>query len=309
MVAVGSMLTVSSGTLGALDTQAEPLRFGLRDDGARIAYSDHGPVSGQPVLLVHSSVTTRIAARVLVVALQEAGFRPISIDRPGFGLSDMVRGRDPFAAAAADMVRLADELKIERWSVVARGGAQALVAMQRVAPARLGRVVLINPDPHTVAEGRRQGPVGLFKELYWRNPRFIETGAKLLASQLTLPRFHRMVAAAMAGSPPDEAALNLPGLVQDWYRAVRLFATGRIAGYVAEQRWLAQPPPEALMPVLGTDDWRIVVGGHDTLHDPAHVVDYWRMLLPDASVSLAPAYGRLLALAAPHLVIEALTTR
>ena len=306
MAAIAAMLSASGGSVGALDTQAEPLRFTLRPDGSRIAYSDYGPASGAPVLLVHSSVTTRIASRSLVAALKGAGWRPISIDRPGFGLSDMVTGRDPFEAAAQDMVWLADALGVRRWSVLARGGAQAMVALQRTAPERLGRVVLVNPDPPTAAEGRRYGPLGVFKDLYWRSPHLIEAGARLMSGQLTLPRLHRMLARSVAGSPPDEAALLTPGLVEDYHRAVRPFATGRVAGCVAEQRWLAHPPADAQVPVHGAGDWRVLVAGHDTLHDPAQVLSYWQALLPEARFQLLPDDGRLVALARPEAVIAAL---
>ena len=48
--------------------------------------------------------------------LQEQGFRPVSLDRPGFGLTEPPRDagawrEDPFAAAAQDMRLVADELK------------------------------------------------------------------------------------------------------------------------------------------------------------------------------------------------------
>src|SRR6185312_9257258 len=108
---------------------AEPLRMMPRADGTRIAWSDYGPASGKPVLVVHSSMTSRPVSRALVTALQAAGVRPIAIDRPGFGMSDpfpgMEPGRhDPFAVAARDVASLCRKLKIASLDVVARGGAQ-----------------------------------------------------------------------------------------------------------------------------------------------------------------------------------------
>lgn len=307
MAAVAAIMTATGGSVGCLDPQVEPLRFALRTDGTRIAYSDYGPLGGRPLLLVHSSMTSRIASRALVASLQNAGFRPVSMDRPGFGLTDMIDTCDPFDAAAADMIRLSQVLRIDQWAVVARGGAQAVLSLRRVRPDLLGRVVLVNPDVHTTAEARRQGPLGAIKDLYWRNPTIVRTVARILASQLTQPRLRKMLALSVAGSPPDEDALALPGLVEDYHRSVRLFATGRIHGYVAEQLWFANRPTGASLPVRGTDNWRVLVGGHDTLHDPNEVVHCWRTLLPDAKVELLADQGRLLAMANPGAVVKALT--
>jgi len=306
MSVVAAMLRATAGSVGALDPVSEPLRFALRDDGSRVAYSDYGPPDGRPVLVVHSSMTTRIVSRRLLRALQERGFRPVSIDRPGFGLSDVRAGdgRDPFEQAADDVALVSRRLRIGRWDVVARGGAQAVMAIERAHPGLLGHVVLVNPDPRTDAEGRRAGPLGFFKELYWRNPPLIRAGARLLASQLSGARFARILARSVRGSPPDEAALALPGLVEDYHRSVRAFATGRIEGYVAEQQWFAGgPEPE---PIRDTRRWRVLIGAHDMLHDPNAVGRYWRRLLPDAAFETVAGQGRLMALAAPDIVADAL---
>jgi pimeloyl-ACP methyl ester carboxylesterase/DNA-binding CsgD family transcriptional regulator len=306
MAAVSAIMTATGGSIGCLDPQVEPLRFALRPDGTRIAYSDYGPVGGRPLLLVHSSMTSRIASRALVASLQNAGFRPVSIDRPGFGLTDMIDTNEPFDAASEDIKSLSKALNIRQWAVVARGGAQAVLSLRHACPEILGRVVLVNPDVNTTSGGRRHGPLGAIKDLYWRNPKIIRTVARILASQLTEPRLRQMLALSVAGSPPDEAALGVPGLVEDYHRSVRLFATGRIHGYVAEQIWFANRPAGVCLPVKGTDDWRVLVGGRDTLHDPEEVVRYWRTLLPDARVELLPDQGRLLAMANPEVVVKAL---
>lgn len=306
MGAVAAMLRATGGSVGSLDPAFEPLRFALRPDGSRIAYSDYGPAGGRPVLVVHSSMTTRIVARNLVRALQARGFRPVSIDRPGFGLSDLREGdgRGPFEQAADDLAIVTERLGVTRWDVVARGGAQAVHAAARAYPALFDRVVLVNPDPQTDAEGRRSGPLGFFKELYWRNPALIRAGARVLANQLTRERLASILGRSVKGSPPDEEAVANPALIDDYHRSVRAFATGRIEGYVAEQQWFVSGrPPE---PIAGTHRWHMLIGAHDTLHDPDLVARYWGRVLPDAAITIVPGQGRMLALAAPELVVEAL---
>lgn len=288
---------------------AEPLRMLPRADGSRVAWSDYGPASGKPVLVVHSSMTSRPVSRGLVAALQAEGLRPIAIDRPGFGMSDPIDGaepgrHDPFAAAVADVLLVCRKLGISALDIVARGGAQHVLALADTAPGLIDRVVLVNPDPHTQEEGRRAGPLGAVKEAYFRNPRLVAMMGRLIAAHLTRERLLRMMERSFAGSPPDQMALRDPQVVTDYYRAVRMFAAGRIAGYVNEQ--IAMATATRPSPRVGTRRWSVIVGEHDTLHDPAEVHAYWRAVLPDARFVEAKGAGRLLALTEPHRVASAL---
>lgn len=309
MSALAALLGATRGQLGFADPQAEPLRLLPRADGTRIAWSDYGPAGARPVLIVHSSMTSRIAPSGLVTALQDASFRVLSIDRPGFGMTDTVPGsrageHDPFDASAHDVIALLDALRLPVIDVVARGGAQAVLALARLAPGRLGKVVLVNPDPPSVADGRRHGPLGAFKEAYLRRPELIGAFARLLAGSLTRERLNRMVRQSMRGSPPDEAAATDPRMAEDYWRSVRMFATGRIEGYVNEQVAIARGGE--LEPMPGLTHWSILIGAHDTMHDPRQVERYWRDVLPDSHFALAPEAGRFLAMTHAYRVVEAL---
>jgi pimeloyl-ACP methyl ester carboxylesterase/DNA-binding CsgD family transcriptional regulator len=294
--------------IGFLEPGAEPLQFVLRREGGRIAVSDYGPRSGRPVLVVHSSLTTRVVARGLARALQSAGLRPISVDRPGFGLTDEPARQavqHHYEAAARDTVQVLDHLKIRRADVVARGGAQFVLALARLAPDRLGRVLLVNPDPHSAASTRDMGLYGVMKTAFARNPAIIRMSAAIIARQFTLEGVERILQRAMVGSPPDEAAVRDPEILRDYFRAQRPFATGRIAGAVAEQTDFARGrQPE---PLVGTTAWKVLIGAFDTLHDPQQVLAYWRDVLPDAEFEVVPDAGRLLALSHPDHVVRALT--
>ncbi|HWU14609.1 MAG TPA: alpha/beta fold hydrolase [Caulobacter sp.] len=308
--ALNWMMRSTGGDIGVIEAGAEPLRLIHRPGGGRIAVSDYGPASGRPVLVVHSSMTSRVVARGLRRALQAAGFRPISIDRPGFGLTDEIEGlrpglHDPYVAAVDDALIVLDTLKLNTIDIVARGGAQFVVALHDVAPSRLKRVVLVNPDPPTEASDRRIGPFGVLKEAFRRNPAIIRVWAGLVGRQLTYTRVSRMLERSMQGSPPDEAAARDPEIVQDYFRAVRTFATGRYAGYINEQvdfarRGRGQPQ------IDGTFNWLVMVGAQDTLHDPQEVIAYWRAILVDAQFQRVEDGGRLLALSQPHSVVEGL---
>lgn len=303
------MMQATAGSIGAFDTARKPLRFALRPDGSRVAFSDYGPASGRPVLVVHSSMTTRFVSRRLVKALQARGFRPMAIDRPGFGLSDPMAGllaglHNPFAAAADDVALVAAEARVRRFDVVSRGAAHHLLALGRTCPQLLGRVIITNPDPDSHSDPRRTGVIGAFKESYLRRPGIVRTMARIICTQLSEAKFPALLARTLEGSPPDAAAMAHPDIVEDYWRSVRPFATGRIEGYVNEQMNHATMPPAEPLP--GTRNWHFMVAGHDVLYDPAVVLEYWQRTLPDASNEIVHEAGRLMAMTHADLVAERL---
>lgn len=308
--ALSCTTAATRGYVALAHEHAEPLRMMPREDGSRIAWSDYGPASGKPLLVVHSSMTSRPVSRRLVAALQAQGCRPIAIDRPGFGMSDPLVGiepgkHDPFAAAVPDVLSVCRKLRIASLDIVARGGAQHVLALADAAPELLDRVVLVNPDPHTEEHGRRSGPLGAVKEAYFRNPRLVAVMARLIAAHLTPERLARMMERSFASSPPDKEALRDPQVLSDYYRAVRMFAAGRVAGYVNEQ--IAMATATRPQPRPACDRWAVVIGEHDTLHDPGDVRAYWQGILPGAAFVDAAGAGRLLALSDPQRVARILS--
>lgn len=286
----------------------EPLGLFRRPDGSQVAYSDYGPRSGRPVLVLHSSSSSRPAPSLLVKALQARGFRPIGLDRPGFGLTDphpdRELGRDlPFDAAVDDVRLLLGHLRLERVDVLARGGAQTAVAMARLAPDLMGRVLLVNPDPSSASHSRRRGPIGAVQEAFLRHPDLIEAIVRLIVSNLSVRQSQRIMLKAFEGSRLDMAVISDPRNLADYRRGFQMFATGRVAGYVAEQRamtrWTAPPQP-------GTAHWRVLLGRHDFLHDPERTYAVWREILPDARIDWVEDAARLVVMSHPDLVASTL---
>ncbi len=306
--ALSCLTATTAGGVGFVEPQSEPLRFALRQDGRRVAFSDYGPASGKPVLILHSSMTTRIVSRKLLRALHKAGYRPIAIDRPGFGLTDPLTradgASDPFSTATPDVACVLTKLKISRADIVSRGAAQFLVALATAAPDCIGQVVLVNPGPPYRDSGRGIGPLAVVKAAFVRNPATIRALAPFLAGQLTFHRLSRMVAQWTRGSPPDELAAQDPEFIADFFRSVRMFATGRYEGFLREQAAISRggsPPPFA-----GAAGWRVLLGASDVLYEPRVVLDYWRERLPGAAFSIVRDGGRFLAMTHADLVVEAL---
>lgn len=306
--AMALLTDATHGSVEAADDFIEPLNLFLRPDGSQVAYSDYGPRSGQPVLVLHSSSSCRPVPSRLVHALQAVGLRPLALDRPGFGLSDPPSDRagwraDPFATAVDDIRLLCRHLKLERVDVVARGGAQVAVAMHVQARELMRRVVLVNPDPTTDDHAPGHGPTAAVKAAFVRHPDLIEKLAATLAGWLGAGQGRRMIERVVEGSPPDIAVMADPRNLSDYMRGFRLFATGRVAGYVAEQtamtRWTSPP-------LAGVSGWRVLVGAHDRMHQPSHVQAFWREVLPGAAQELVEDGGRYLAFSHAELVAETL---
>jgi pimeloyl-ACP methyl ester carboxylesterase/DNA-binding CsgD family transcriptional regulator len=283
----------------------EPLRLIARTDGGRIAVSDFGPPTGKPVLIVHSSATTRHPARSLVRALQTAGYRPLAMDRPGFGLSDMRDDDpDPFKTAAHDMKRLCDVFGIARLDIIARGGAHAALAFAHLYPETCGRIVALNPDTIIDAKSKREGVLGAAKHAVWRRPHFIENFARIISAQATPKRVTQLIRASMRSSPPDLAVFEDARELADYHRAVMLFATGRLSGFIAEQRAYAEGIDAP--PLKDASNWTVLLGAHDPLHHADDMLAYWRLRLPGAQFETLADAGRFLHLSHPQSVIAAL---
>lgn len=308
LLAMNELVGASQGGIAWFNSEAEPLRFVLRSNGSRIALSDHGPRSGRPVVILHSSMCSRHAPRGLVAALQQRGWRPISIDRPGFGLTDiegaprLVEADDPFEPAAHDMATVLDALGIARTDIIARGGAQVALAFAALYPDRVDRVVLVNPDPPSHEEHRRVGPLGAFKEAYLRRPAIISPAARLLARLLDRNTVARILARSLAGSPADEAIAAQPDFIDDYFRALRMFSVGRLDGYAREQLFFASGRRVGWQP--DTRGWQVLIGETDTLSDPAQVLSHWRERLTGAQFRMVEGAGRLLAYGMPEMVVD-----
>ena len=87
----------------------------LELDGRALAFLDHGPRDGRPVLLMHGNPTWSYLWRRVVRALEGSGLRLIAPDLAGFGLSDKPRRASAHRLAGhiEDVSRVLDALDLE----------------------------------------------------------------------------------------------------------------------------------------------------------------------------------------------------
>lgn len=274
-------------------------------DGRTVCWSDFGPATGRPVFILHSSITARAPPTRLVGALQQAGFRPLAIDRPGFGgTSPKPAGADSHRLAAEDFRHVCAVLGLARADIIARGSGQAAMMLAHCAPELVGHAVLVNPTPRIDFTTTDRGPLGALKRRFAKNPAVVEGMIRLLTAFTTPRRLRNGMLRSFRGSAPDEALIADPQFVADYLRATRDFAEGHLAGYVAEQ--VAWVRGYDVPPLPGRHDWRIVQGAHFVLHDPDEALRYWRRILPDTPVTRVAEAGQMLAYSHPQHVVDAL---
>jgi pimeloyl-ACP methyl ester carboxylesterase len=119
-------------------------------DGRQLWAQESGSPHGTPVFLMHGTPGSRLGPKPRDALLYRQGIRLITYDRPGYGDSERLRGRQ-VAHAAADVADIADFLGIDEFSVVGRsGGGPHALACAALLPTRVRRaaalVSLAPPD-------------------------------------------------------------------------------------------------------------------------------------------------------------------
>lgn len=276
-------------------------------DGRRIAVSDYGPAHGRPALVMHSSMTSRPVNRALVEALQDAGFRPISIDRPGFGDSDPAPHdhlQSYFEIAGNDMAFVCKAMGLPRVYVITRGAAQAATTFHARHGALVARMVIMNPDPDLHSSHRTSGIFSLLKQNFKRRPKAIAAMARVFAVLSSYERISDNLIRVSTDCPADAAIMSDAANRMDYYRGVTAMRDGQIGGFVAEQVGMATTkPPE---PRKGTTNISLLVGEFDFIHEPADTIAYWREALPDARLIIVEGGGRFIAYSHAALAVAEL---
>lgn len=308
--ALQSLAEASHGRLAWTAQATDPLRFVRRADGSRVAISDFGPANGRPVILTHACFSGRHPPRELTSALIAAGFRPIAVDRPGYGLTDfhpqisVTPPGEPFAAAAQDIAHVLDALGLKVADVIGRGGAQAALAFAALYPERCQRVLLISPIPPTRCDVGWRGLFGAYREIYRLKPDLIPHSIRLMSRLMDRKFVAKMVRKTLANTPPDLAVTERPGFDEDYYRTMQMYALGKLEGYIHEQRYTIAEESDGYNP----DNRKIAViyGEQDAVMNVQAARRYWQQRLPGADFCEVSGKGRLLDYDVPDMIVDRL---
>jgi pimeloyl-ACP methyl ester carboxylesterase len=109
-----------------------------------IFFEDYG--SGQPVILIHGWPLSHRAWEAQVPAIVDAGYRCISYDRRGFGLSSMPWGPYDYSTLTGDLHALITELDLKDVILVgfSMGGGEVVRYLTDHGSDRIAKAVLIS---------------------------------------------------------------------------------------------------------------------------------------------------------------------
>ncbi|MFJ8231166.1 alpha/beta fold hydrolase [Streptomyces sp. NPDC094448] len=113
------------------------------NDGRHLIAELSGDPGGRPVFLLHGTPGSRLGPAPRGMVLYQRGMQLIAYDRPGYGESDRLAGRS-VADVVQDVLAIADDLGLERFSVVGRsGGAPHALACAALMPDRVDRTAAL----------------------------------------------------------------------------------------------------------------------------------------------------------------------
>lgn len=113
-------------------------------DGRRVAFEEFGDPTGSPLVVAHGTPGSRDQLALLDMPARERGIRIVAIDRPGYGASDLHRGRR-LEDWPTDVAAVADYLGIDRFAVMGvSGGAPHALACAAVLGDRVTAVQVVS---------------------------------------------------------------------------------------------------------------------------------------------------------------------
>lgn len=240
-------------------------------NGTTLAYDDHGPTDGAPVLLIHGHPFNRTLWQPQVEALASAGYRAITPDLRGYGRSPATGDIVYLSDFADDLAALLDRLEIAAAIVggVSMGG-QITMAFHARHPHRVTAMVLSDTSAPAETEDGKLFRNRLADRLLTEGMDGYadEVIGKMLAAYnvAALPRVAEQVLTMMRTTDPRGAAAALRG------RAERPDFRPSLA--------------EAAVPVL------VIVGADDVYTPPADAEEI-RRLVPHAHLAVIEQAGHL----------------
>lgn len=252
------------------------------DGRRRIALIDYGPYDGEPLAVFHGSAAGRRLPEGLRQGLIDAGFRPIVVQRPGFGLTDPAEG-EHHVVAAVDLASIVHRLKLRNLSLFARDtGVPTALEFARLYPDLVGRAVLMNPHlPRGIEDERTNFIAGVQKRLL-RDTDLLEAFAELLRRAATSRTLHRILDRMLGEIPVDHAAAQDPEVREFLIRDIHALCARSMKGFAAEHATYAtgwQPPRD-----LPDRPWTLAL----STDLPGHVPPDW---LPVARLNVVRIEG------------------
>jgi DNA-binding CsgD family transcriptional regulator/pimeloyl-ACP methyl ester carboxylesterase len=306
-------LTVEAGALTAFteasETVVEPVdpegrpRVLSLVTGRRVAFVDYGPKGGRPVVVFHGYSTGRILPINFVALLHRSGYRPLAVQRPGFGLTDpALTPESHLATQSDDLIAVLTALKLRKVDVMVRDGSTAAGLHFAVRHGdRIGRGLLMNPRAPREFERSERSLIGAVSRSMLKHPELITPLGEMLRRQTRTDLLTRTVRKSLETAPADKAATDDPLILARVLRDARGMAARTIAGWAAEMAVYAHG--WTLPDNIGGDRWTILFC--DGLQWPVDI-EHWRKAFPDSPMTFLKDAGFMAYYTHPAEVIAAL---
>jgi pimeloyl-ACP methyl ester carboxylesterase len=178
-------------------------------DGRRLGFAEYGDKNGQPLFFFHGWPGSRLRGRDSHEIVKKLHLRMISVDRPGYGLSDYQVNRK-LLDWPKDIIELADALHLHKFAVVgiSGGGPYAAVCAYKI-PERITKTgIIVGLGPHTI-KGAFEG-VAWMGRIGWENYDRIPFLADISASiSLVQSRYFPNLVTFAFRAKADREVLNL----------------------------------------------------------------------------------------------------
>lgn len=137
-------------------------------DGRILGYAEYGDTKGNPLFFFHGWPSSRLHAERLDEPAKKLKVRVISLDRPGYGLSDFQQNRK-LIDFPDDVIELADLLGIKKFAIVgvSGGGPYSAVCAYKI-PERITKAGIVVGLAPTYVSGLLDG-IAWYNRLGWGN--------------------------------------------------------------------------------------------------------------------------------------------
>jgi pimeloyl-ACP methyl ester carboxylesterase len=122
-------------------------------DGRKLGYAEGGDLDGKPIFHFHGHPGSRLELRMLGEKPKEYGFHIISVDRPGFGLSDF-QLRRTLLDWPDDVIELADHFGLDKFGVlgVSGGGPYAIACAYKIPKSLIYCGIISGSGPYNLSK-------------------------------------------------------------------------------------------------------------------------------------------------------------
>jgi pimeloyl-ACP methyl ester carboxylesterase/DNA-binding CsgD family transcriptional regulator len=283
---------------------SEPLRLVPRTWGeGRIAVSDHGPANGTPVVILHSNVSGRHHPRSFIKALRENGFRPITFDRAGYGLTTMIKGH-PTATGVKDLEDVLDALGLAKVAVLARCNTGSAVATAAQATGRVTGGVLLWPEavPHPDRPKTRSGD--WVRAIYAHFPEMAEGMTRLMCRRTSAASIEKQWRYSARNVAADLALLDDPAEREDLIRGAQQAVYG-MHGFLNEALAHGNGAADPAR-IADAARWTLIYSPGYEPGDLENAIAHWSERLTGATVTYYEDGGHFMHVTNTQGVIEAL---